>query len=305
VIRRIPIRRDGAEVIFAPAPSPFVFDGHYVVDLTNGERVGEVTEGEAYAAAARTLSPDGKAYAVGRRDEQGKLSAIRVIATATDKVIHDIDGPGSDGLEAMQLANLRFTGPRTLLAIYAYQAEIKMYLYDVTTGSPTATFGALYYAENRSDVTSDGAHVLVGSRGTVLVYALKAGKLVARLTWPTRLQELAETTGGVMAFSPNGGEVACPVADRIVCWNTGGGISFDAQCGTNANADTPIIWIPDGSGWIVDNRQLVLRNAQKVAWQVPMDGKCRFVDQETLAIVTQNGDNQEIVLIRMPWEEIR
>lgn len=305
ILRKIPISKRDAQVTFAPAPSPFVFDGQYVIDLTNGERVGESSEAEAPVKMPRALSPDGKAFAVARRNEQGRLSTIRIIATATDKVIHDVDGPGSGGPEAMQLVKLRFTGSRELLAIYELQAEKQMYLYDVTTGSPTSTFGALYYTQNRSDVAPDGSHVLVGNRGTVFVYALKAGKLVADLTWPAELQEFAETRGGFMTFSPNGGEIACPVANRIVCWGSRGGITFDAECGTDASSQTPIIWIPDGSGWIVENRQLVLRESQKVAWQVPFHGTCRFVNQDTLAIHTQEDGVQQIVVIQMPWGDIR
>jgi hypothetical protein len=80
---------------------------------------------------------------------------------------------------------------------------------------------------------------------------------------------------------------------------------FARACGTEANSQTPIIWIPDGSGWIVDNRHLVLRDRQKVAWQVPVEGTCRFVDQDTLAILKDDGGKQEIVAMQMPWETIR
>jgi WD40 repeat protein len=113
-----------------------------------------------------------------------------------------------------------------------------------------------------------------------------------------------------LAFSPDGSELAglsdFPHDVRIVCWGLDGKLTFDSVIvAPREFLHTTFEWLPDGSGWLLNNC-LVDRRAKHVLATVPAESmnKLSLISQDE--IVGVFGDaSDEIHVLAIPWRRIK
>lgn len=304
VTRSIPIGESDVPRVFAPEPSPFLFDGRSVLNVETNERIGEVEDSWDKYGSLRALHPAGKAYAVAHDDEKRRRTTITLLATNTGKEVHQIKVPQGDGRFGTEVKHLEFIGPRTLLTICSRSIEDFVFIYDIVTAKVTGQFEVADYDERRTTCSPDGKHLVTGDLGKASIYEIAKGREVARLVEPPKVDNKSFLFAGPLVFSPDGSEIAALLGNHLICWDLRGAIVYNQPCGQELPGNESLTWIPDGSGWLVRNRFLMLREPKLAVWEIRGADGCRFLDRDRLAILRGTSDDCEILLMPLPWEHL-
>jgi len=252
----------------------------------------------------RALSSDGRAYAVAHDDDKGRQTMVSILATMTGKPVHSIQVPQGDDRFGTEVKYLRFSAPRTLLVICRRSLEHLAVVYDVNSGKVTKQFKVAGADERRTDCSPDGKYLVTGGLDKASIYDIETGREIARLVEPPKEGLKSFLYAGPLAFSPTGNEIAALLGRRVICWNLDGAVVYDEPCGPDSPINELIQWIPDGSGWLVRNRFLMLREPKLVVWELREKGTPRFIDRDRLFIFRDGYSDREVVLFPVPWEHL-
>jgi WD40 repeat protein len=202
-----PIQFSGADgLVFEPnGRTAATVTGHYgdvrLRDVATGEVLWHVElENSSSAWHSLSFAPDGKTLAVSHKSSQYADGGYSLIETATGRVIHHWDAPGSDGLQFSP-------DGRTLLAIEGY----KLRLWDIATGREVVPVQSPLHSLESPVFSPDSLTIAtLESDGPIRLWETRTGRqqrILAHDDWSTSGFEQ-------LAFSPDGKRLLATAKER-------------------------------------------------------------------------------------------
>lgn len=283
-----------ADLLYPSQPSSLVMVGddfesvttgnrelHEVWNLKTGQRVGRLigASGESMGLKDPVLSPNG-AYLAGRiTGGVGQASTYDVWSVKSGSKVRTLIGP-----PMVQPGNplpVGFLGADELLVL-----ADGLQVWDVGTGRLLRQVNASVRRspEDVTAVSAGGKLVAVlDADNAVTLFDAEAGQVAGDTSLPDDRNNAFHPHGldqRAMAFSPDGKELAVYLAgspSRIVVWTVADGkVAADYKLVGNGGRtafmnrkQTPLAWLPDGSGWLVTGDRIVDRPSGMVLYEIP------------------------------------
>ncbi len=314
------------DVLFPTTPSPFVALGGNTAqkhvrefwDLRTGTRIGRIP-GQIEAAKPMALSPDG-AYFVVHTNPVPRTTDIWKVADGT-RIARIEDGENIPDY-------IDFAGPNRVMIGTSYANRLQ--IWDITTGKVIGKVETPSRFDHDSVALSPGRHYVamtLDSGQRLQIYSLDNGRLAGEL--PLQNDGLAGMPGlghascEGLAFSSDGTALAgffsgLGVA-HLLCWDvtTGTMESHVRAEGVNPYAQThaydgqPVQWLPDQSGWFINDQLIVERKTGQTVWNLPFDKKMGHVEDPRLLLdfdrlvgMVKVRDQKLFQVIKIPREKI-
>ena len=314
----------GSDFILYPStPSPFVMlgdnanDDHYreVWDLRSATRVGRL-QGKVDVFKPKALSPDG-AYFVTHTLFQPKNFDIWDIASAT-RIARIAD----DGKHIYDIAD--FAGPGKGKVIFGSNLSKMFEIWDFQSGERLLTFKTPASFEPESVAFSPGRRYLalvLRAKDKLQVYDLLNGQVAGEYEFEKEGNTNWDCKG--LAFSPDGTALAglfrVGNTARLLAWDAANGklvSAFEAPGGDgfgkpHANTNLPLQWLPDQSGWLVFDANIVERHSGQIAWSLPFPpikykehGPRKVLDLGRLVALAEVKGREVLRLTSIPKDKI-
>ena len=312
----------GNRVIYPTTPSPFVMLGgndaddqfREVWDLRTAKSVGRLS-GKIEAAKPMALSPDG-AYFVVHTNPVPRTTDVWSIAEA--KRIARIE----DGKDIPDVID--FAGPGRIVIGTTYAKTLQVW--DFLGGKPLAKVETPLAFDADSIALSPGRRymaLILAFRDKLQVYDLTTGRLVGETMIEKNDSATYDCEG--LAFSPDGTAIAGLFtaggsSTHLLCWDatTGKLVSDFASPGTNpygksyAYEGQPVQWLPDQSGWLIQDQTFVERQSGQVVWSIAfppikykVHGPRKVLDLGRIIVKAEMGDREAIQLVSLPQDKIK
>lgn len=315
MLTNIPSRDD--KLVFAPYPSPFVLIGQSVYDIAEDRETGKVEALSKKTLARFALSPDGKRLAQVIEDPAKKyVNVIEIVDTATGKPQTTIRYTEE---QFKDVSFMTFTRFNHLAAMVSTKDGDRACLWRVEDGKPLAQVAVEKGQDYRIAFSDNGQYMAGVSDSRLRVFDMTKGKAVAEMQSPPDEWGIASFTIFItsLAFSPDGTELAALITGKdaslhLIVWGADGKIVFHNDMGLAAgagyNEGPPLIWAPDGQGWLIHGDFFFDRTFEGIAWilQPPVQHGYphRFLDDNHL--LTSRGDftERQLVSIEIPRAKI-
>jgi hypothetical protein len=307
--------------IFAVASSDQGPARWQVWDMQAMKQLGTVPGG---SGSTVYVSPDGEYLGIEVRKPMS-------IETAGTQIYRVADG------QALKLLPTRFATDSTIGVtdfagpgqMYSVQSaafkKARVKVWDVKTAEQLASFETPSCLDHPYVVTSPGGRYLamVDPHGTsaIYIYELPGGKEVR--TIQIRLPQASYTRCLGLMFSDDGKELASlfeigGTSSRIRVWDVASGkrtVDHSITPPLEKTAKnvgfyrTPLLWLPDGSGWFVFGQLMVDKVRGKVFWTMPPQDPVipwprRFVDADHVVTVMGKAPQRRFEIVTLPRDQI-
>lgn len=275
-----------ASVTFGPAGCPVVVVGTTVWDLKENKSVGKL-DGTYEQRGLKSLSADGKLFAVGSKSPNQTDTAVAVWNTETGKRILDVPGDKKAYVDFLAIARSKY------LMLGGRHNKI-IDVWDIETGKVTKqlTVPDRRVEGDKIAFTPDGKYFACIAHDKIVITETATNKPVAVTAPPGPGLAVDPPAKGVvppkrnpmldaifvytwtrgLAFSPDGTELAAfstHPSPRLIVWNVKGKLVLDEPVPmprTISHRNT-LEWQPDGSGWLV-NGYLFDRASKRVTLSI-------------------------------------
>jgi WD40 repeat protein len=317
----VPEAFSGERVLYPSTPSPFVMVGgndadgqsREVWDLREAKRVGRLS-GKIEAAKPMALSPDG-AYFVVHTNPVPRTTDVWSIAEA--KRIARIE----DGKDIPDVID--FAGPGKIVVGTSYAHTLQVW--DFLEGKPTAKIQTPDTFQAASVAFSPGRKFLalaLAQKNRLQVYDLATGRQSGEIEMEKEGSSNFDCEG--LAFSPDGTALAGLFAvgndTHLMCWDasTGKLVSDFTSTGRNPYGKSysyqahPVQWLPDQSGWLIQDQTFVERQGGQVVWSMPFPpikylehGPRKVLDLGRVVSLAEAKGRQSLRLVDLPRDKIQ
>jgi len=311
----------GDRIIYPTTPSPFVMlggndaEGQYreVWDLRTVKKVGKLS-GKIETARPKVLSPDGAYFAV-HTSPVPRSTDVWSIAEA--KRVAKIE----DGKDIPDVIDFAGKGRIIIGTSYAHSLQV----WDFLEGKPVAKIDTLGSFQADSIAFSAGRRYMalaIAHKNKLQVYDLTTGRLAGEIAMEKEDSSNYDCEG--LAFSPDGTALAglftLGNATHLMSWDatTGQLVSDFASPGHNVYGKSfsyegqPVQWLPDQSGWLIQDQTFVERQGGQVVWSVPFPpikymehGPRKVLDLGRLITLAEVNNRQTIRLVPLPKDKIQ
>ncbi|MBN1910808.1 MAG: WD40 repeat domain-containing protein [Pirellulales bacterium] len=309
------VRGVTAPCFFGAGSSLCFFDGKSsVVDLRTGEKIGSVNYPIGHNRAM-ALSADGRAMAIARDRQGNARPMIDVYAVRKGEVIRELD-PNKKNGNPQSIQSLAFVGKRELACHLSEEVVVIEVISKKVVRRLPVTSSVLV----SSAFSADGHYFAMINEGALEWYDLRAGRMLGRLL-PSAQEGLAEeklAEDTCIAFSPSGEEVAVVTENgRLLSWDSTGKRTFNLVVESHVGSNAMLAWMPDGQGWLVAGRTLVMREPAMAVWRIHgMRGMHmgiglrgsnlpRFVGRNEVIVPRDVPGGTELIQLKVPWEAIK
>ena len=310
-------------ILYPTTPSPFVMlgdnanDDHYreVWDLRSATRVGRL-KGKVDVFKPKALSPDGAIFVTHTLFEPKNFD-IWNIATAT-RIARIAD----DGKHIYDIAD--FAGPGNGKVIFGSSLSKMFEIWDFRSGKKLLKFDTPANFEPDSVAFSPGRRYMaltLRGKDTMQVYDLTIGRPAGEFEFEKEGSTHWDCKG--VAFSPDGTALAglfrVGNTARLLAWDAANGTlvcDFHANGGdgfgkSHANANLPLQWLPDQSGWLVFDANIVERQSGQIVWSLPIPpikykehGPRKILDLGRLVALAEVNGRELLRLTSIPKDKI-
>lgn len=306
----------GGEVLYPSTPSPFVAvgrngdqnDHREIWDLRENKRIGAI-RGQIPADKPFALSPDGTQLAAKAQGRNG----VGIWSTKNGKFVGGIEvgTPGTDYLD--------FAGTNQLLT--STLREKVFVLWDLKTGKPVREI-TVPVPPQAVALSPDRKTLAVACKddSTIRAFDLETGDVKFEEAIPK--EGIFNTDCKGLAYSPDGKELAGLFLafnkGRFLCWKAENGelnaeLIVDDKAGfkeTFGYEGPGLVWLADGSGWIVFGSDLADRQTGQRLLTIPTDDPefqkqpKRPIDGDRVLVVSGTKERRYLRPIPLPKEQI-
>ena len=269
-----------------------------IYDSSTEKKIGSVPLPKSFERLA--ISPEGKQLAVGRRGEANDEPGVIEIYSIENPKARPVTIEFSGG----SVPDFAFVGETRLVA-----GSLK--IWGTKTGREIKEM-KLDGKFPPAAVSSNGRHIAMYDGNEVGVIDVSGSKVIATMSVPKGGTRSVFSDYISLAFSPDGQELAgVHKKAGLIVWSRHGDILLESDLGgriawNSRYNDTYLQWLPDGRGWLVDNRFLVLRKRNQVVWELEPP---EFRREVTTAILTSDkrvlvSNEKSLLGIDIPWDKI-
>lgn len=201
------------------------------------------------------------------------------------------------------------TGNR-LIALTTRPDDVLL-VWDAKTGKPRNSIPLNTTGTVAIALSSDGIYLAVGDWNGVQVIDLRRSKPVAQMANPLAAQNERFPHVESLAFSADVSELAAVLTGgRLAVWSNRGKLLISHQLTSIDHVfEEGIAWLPDGSGWFLFNRLLVLRENLIEAMELKYpsfydDTPGCVLDKDHLLVATGSSSGGALKSVEIPWDEI-
>ncbi|HEU5115052.1 MAG TPA: hypothetical protein VFT74_00095, partial [Isosphaeraceae bacterium] len=317
---QVPKAFAGDRILYPSTPSPFLIvggndaDDQYreVWDLRSARPVGHIF-GRLQAGKPYALSPDGAFFAlhtvpVPRATEVWKVAdGQRVAQIPDDKNIPDL---------------IEFAGPGRLLIGTSYARTVVVW--DLATSKPVFTISTPENINTKSLALSPTRRYMalyMAHKNRLMIYDLTSGQVAGDIRMQAPGSSNYDCEG--MAISPDGkaltGLFTLGSDTHLMTWDlTNGQLVTDFESkgrdtyGKSFSYDSQVVqWLPDQSGWLIQDQTFVERQSGQVVWSMPFPpikykehGPRKVADLGRVFSVAEVNNEQVIHLASLPKDKI-
>ncbi len=221
------------------------------------------------------------------------------------------DATSSDGTPAA--GQVLFTKPNEILVIYQIGGDQNAVVWNLKTGQATQQFQV---SGKNAAVSLDGRFLVSNDAFSMPIYAIKSGEIVASLASP-QTEQKSLISYSSFAFSADTSMIAAFNwfgQKSFTCWNSQGGVIFNFLApepwSRFVTINTPVQWLPDGSGWLIGDVLLHRELAQPV-WRIDQKfgsrADPRLINQNWVLVPHERLTGQAESSwspVRIPWDRI-
>jgi hypothetical protein len=310
-------------VVRSPHPSFVPRSGEYV--LLGKEAIPLLDRGPARVIKADWAECDLRAAAI---DQRGTLGAVilssqpmeldvRVYALETGFELRKLAPPKlPPAVRTVQF--LGFEGPERLLAILVEPGRVSAIQWSMADGE-VAALRSIATDVPEAALREDGSQLATVEKSGVVLRDMETGEKAQELTLP---EAVSRRCAG-LAFSPDDKELAGYFpsdADdsRLIAWDEEGevvaDVAFPPLLPRHAMAGNCLLWLPEGTGWLVDSRLLVDRASGKPLWLIGErshgSGSRYFASPDQLYVALFHNASSgtgagSLEAVRIPREKLR
>jgi len=162
-------------------------------------------------------------------------------------------------------------------------------------------------------VCPDGSRMACVDSDELLVYDLKRLHPIAKMETLPGLDHYHFWSTSGLSFSPDAKELAAQSRNRLVVWDNRGKAILTIPSRamvTIVDCLVSVQWLPDQSGWFVNGRALVLRDAGQAVWAICPPSAytvfhVRLLDQDHVLAPRGSRSYGTLVKLDIPWGPIR
>lgn len=305
----IPMENWATLVKYSPAPSRLALVGNIIYSLESGEPVLTLPNSTIREAA---FSPEGKWFAVfsdGGTPWEGHV------------VLYPIGQPGAEAVELVlddqphRYEVLRFLSESRLLVYGRNSNSRTTAIWNLDTLKIERRLPTGDIDQGSCAATKDGMFFAVASATELKVLNTQTGREVAHMAAPTKTTGLPFAFCNGLAFSPDMSELAAFVHGKnFTVWSNRGKIVLEHELSqsldASAESENTITWLPDGTGWLLQGRMLLLKDGLTEAWQLKSKPPYQSVPSTLIAnnrVVAAHGSSNKglLVDVEIPFNAIR
>lgn len=254
------------QVFYSPAPAKLACVGNTIYSLETGESMLQLPYKRIQAA---TFSPQGKWLAVFADGDKGEGHVV----------LHPLDPPGGEAVELVldnrpqRYEALRFLGESRLLVYGRNSAARTTAIWNLETFKVEKRLAIDDLDQGSCATTADGQFLAAAGATELKVFNTQNGRQVAQMATPTKAVGLPFVFCNGLAFSPDMSELAALVHGKnFMVWSNRGKLVAEHELSESLDAggesEHAVIWLPDGSGWLLQGRLLLLRDKLTEAWRL-------------------------------------
>ncbi len=317
---QVPNAFAGERILYPTTASPFVIlggndaDDQYreVWDLSSGQAVGRIF-GKMQGGKPYALSPDG-AYFVMHTSPVPRFTEVWRVADG-QRVAQIPDGDKIPDL-------IDFAGAGRVIIGTTYAKSLVVW--DFTTMKPVFTISTPENVDAHSLAFSPGRRFLamyMANKNRVMIYDLTTGRQAGDIRMQKQGSSNFDCEG--MAISPDGTALAGLFTlgsdSHLICWNLANGelvSDFESKgrnpYGKSFSYDSRVVqWLPDQSGWLIQDQTFVERQGGQVVWSMPFPpikykehGPRKVLDLGRVVSLAEVNKEQVIHVAALPKEKI-
>ena len=317
---QVPKAFSGERILYPTTPSPFLIvggndaDDQYreVWDLRTGQSVGRIT-GKMQGGKPCALSPDGAYFVmhttpVPRATEVWRVSDGQRVAQIPD----DKDIPDA----------IDFAGPGRLIIGTTYAKTITVW--DFLQQKPVFTISTPENFDKESLAFSPGRRFLavyMANKNRLMVYDLTTGQVAGDLRMQVQGSMNYDCQGQAISLDGTAlaGLFTLGSDTHLMAWDlTSGQVVSDFETkgrdpyGKSYSYESQVVqWLPDQSGWLIQDQTFVERHGGQVVWSMPFPpikykehGPRKVLDLGRVATIAEVNNEQVIHLAALPKDKI-
>lgn len=254
------------QVFYSPAPAKFACVGNTIYSLESGESVLQLPYKRIHEA---TFSPQGKWFAVFADGDQGEGHVV----------LHPLDPQGGEAVQLVldnrpqRYEALRFLSESRLLVYGRNSADRTTAIWNLDTFKVEKRLEIDDLDRGRCATTVNGQFLAVAGATELKVFNTQNGRQVAQMATPTKAVGLPFVFCNGLAFSQDMSELAALVHGKnFLVWSNRGKLVVEHELSETLDAggesEHAVVWLPDGSGWLLQGRLLLLRDNLTEAWRL-------------------------------------
>ncbi len=304
----IPLEDWATQVFYSPAPAKFACVANTIYSLESGESLLQLPYKRIHKA---TFSPQGKWFAVFADGDKGEGHVV----------LHPLDPSGGEAVQLVldnlpqRYETLRFLSDSKLLVHGRSSGDRTTAIWNLETFKVEKRLEIDDLDRGRCATTVNGQFLAAAGATELNVFNTQNGRQVAQMARPTKAVGLPFALCNGLAFSPDMSELAALVQGKhFLVWSNRGKIVVEHELsetlGTSMESEHAVVWLPDGSGWLLHGRLLLLRDNLTEAWRLKPKRPYDYVpgmliDNNHVVAAMRQSSKGVLIEVEIPLNTIR